>query len=207
MPNFSTDADLLSCEPGVFVDLVLPNQQKRRVTDAAVDALTVTSAAGGFSNLNAGDVAVIGSGEVDAAAFAIGAIDDDHTLTLETAPSHLAATSGLTLMVRTFGPQRDFIHAQLMRCVGIDPDGDELDESAVVSTGLMRRLEVLGTLWRAYRAAHALVGDNSAVEAKAAQYEHHFNRALTGAVVGIDTNGDGVADVQRTPGAGRLVRT
>lgn len=206
MSNFSTDADLLPCEPNVFVDLPLTNQQTLKITDAALDGVTVTSATGGFTALVAGDVAVISSSDADGAAFAIASIDDDHTITLDRAPTHLAATTGLTLAVRTFEPQRQQVHEQLMRCVGIDPDGDELDESAIVSTGLMRRLEVLGTLWRAYNAAHALVGDNTAVEAKAAQYARHFNRALAGAVVLIDTNGDGVADVQRTPGVGRLAR-
>jgi hypothetical protein len=206
MPNFSTDADLLTCEPNVFVDLPLPSQQKLKVTDAALAGVTVTTATGGFAELAAGDVAVISSTEADAAAFAIASIDDDSTITLEHAPTHLSANTDLTLIVRTFEPQRQQVHEQLMRCVGIDPDGDDLDESAIVSMGLMRRLEVLGTLWRAYSAAHTLTGDNITVEAKAAQYARHFNRALAGAVVLIDTNGDGVADVQRTPGAGRLVR-
>lgn len=206
MSHFASDADLLACEPTVFTDVPLTNQQILQVTDAALSGVTVTSDTGGFSALEAEQVAVLRSGEADAAAFAIASVDDDHTLTLATAPSHFAVSTGLTLMGRTFAPQRQVIHEQLMRCLGLDPDGEDLDESAVVSVGLVRRLETLGTLWKVYEAGSTLLGDNTLMAAKTAQYGRHFNRALAGAVVLIDADGDGLADEQRTPGVGRLVR-
>ena len=208
MANFSNDADLLAYEPNVFVDLPFAGQRPLRVTDAAVSGMTVTSATGGFNDLAAGDVAVVWSSESDKTTHAVASVSDDNTLTLATAPVGLAATSGLSFEVRTFEPQAAEVHDELLRALGIDTDDEEaeLDESSVLSVGLMRRLEVLGTLAGVYMAAPALVGDNRTVDAKAERYGQRFVRAMGGARVLIDVDGDGRADVWRSPGVGNLQR-
>ncbi|MBI1373912.1 MAG: hypothetical protein GC159_14410 [Phycisphaera sp.] len=203
MPNFITDADLLAYEPNVFNDLPFASQRTLQVTDAAVSGTTVTSATGGFDALSAGDVAIVAD-----VAHAVASITDDNTLELTAAPVALSATTGLTLTARTLAAQATLVHGELMRAVGIDADDPDetLDESSIVSVGVMRRLEALGALSRAYAAAVALVGDNEAINAKAAAYRQRFAMALSGAQVLVDTDGDGRADVWRTPGVVRLTR-
>jgi len=100
------------------------------------------------------------------------------------------------------------VHGELMRAIGIDVDDPDetLGEASVISLGVMRRLETLGTLGRAYAAAVALVGDNRAINEKAARYRLRFASALNAAQVLVDTDGDGHADVWRTPGVARLTR-
>jgi len=203
MPNFITDADLLGYEPNVFNDLPFASQRKLHVTDAAVTGTTVTSATGGFIGLTAGDVAMI-----EEVAHAVASITDDNTLELAGAPVALSASVGLAMTVRTLEPQTALMHGELMRavCIDVDDPDESLDETAIVSVGVMRRLEALGTLSRAYTAAVALVGDNRAITEKAAMYRQRFTQAMSGAQVLIDTDGDGRADTWRTPGVVRLTR-
>ncbi|MHB1156094.1 MAG: hypothetical protein ACYC26_04565 [Phycisphaerales bacterium] len=200
MANYSNDADLLMLEPGLFVDLPLVGQTKLKVTDGELTGNVLSSVTGGFNSLAPGDVVVIRSSESDGAAWAVNTITDDHTLSLAFEPTGLNATIALTVMARTLSPQAGEIHDQLLRAVGIDGDdaGSELTEVSVLSIGLMKRLEALGTLELAYRGA--------GMEMKAGEYRRRFAEAMRGARVLIDTDGDGLADVWRMPGVGRLVR-
>ncbi|MFA7235869.1 MAG: hypothetical protein WC058_03305 [Phycisphaeraceae bacterium] len=202
MPNFSNDGDLLMLEPGLFVDLPLVGQTKLKVTDGELTGNVLSSVTGGFNGLTPGDVVVIRSSESDGAAWAANTITDDHTLSLAFEPTGLNATTVLTVIARTLAPQAAEIHDQLLRAVGIAPGAEdansELTEASVLSIGLMKRLEALGTLELAYRGA--------GLEAKAGEYRRRFAEAMRGARVLIDTDGDGLADVWRMPGVGRLVR-
>jgi hypothetical protein len=200
MANFSTDSDLLAREPGVFAELPFAGQTKLRVTDANISGSTVTSTTGGFNRLSAGDAVLFGE-----AAFAIAAIVNNNTLTLAAIPS---GVTGGTMYVRTFAPQARLVHQELMRVIGIDTDDPDqaLGESAIVSVSLMKDLEVLGTLARAYTAAITLTGGTRAVKDKAERYGRLFVRSLLGAAVLIDLDGDGYPDVTRFPGVGEMTR-
>lgn len=208
MTPFITDSDLLNSEPRVFEQLPFAAQQVLRVDDAALSGTTLTSVTGGFDVLAAGDAAVLRTSEADVATSEIDQITDDNTLVLAAEPTHLSASSGLTLIVRTFLPQITDVHGQIMRALRIDTDDPDeaLDESSIVSISVVQRIEVLGTLARAYAAAVALAGDNDVIEQKADAYAGQFVAALRGACVQIDTDGDGRADVSRVAGIGRLVR-
>lgn len=209
MLNFSTDSDLLAHEPNVFTDLPLAGQKRLAIGDAAVAGNTVTSQTGGFLLLGEGDVVLLRDEAAADVPCVVREVSDDHTLELEHAPAGLAATTGLALIARTFEPQAELVHDELMRALGIDVDDpdESLDESSILSVGLMRKLEALGTLALAYGGAVAIGGDNEAIAAKAASYQRQFRAALNGARVLIDVDGDGRADVWRTPGIGRLVRS
>ncbi|MBI1370305.1 MAG: hypothetical protein GC162_16850 [Planctomycetes bacterium] len=203
MPNFSTDGDLLAYEPNVFAELPFASQRLLKVTDASVSGSIVTSETGGFASLGAGNVVML-----EGNAYAVAVVTDDHTLELTAAPVGLSATEDLTLIVPTMRPQAAVVHDELLRAVNIhmDDPAEELDEDAIVSVTLMKRLEAIGTLSRAYAGAIALVGDNKEINAKAERYRLRFTRALASAQVLIDTDGDGEADVWRSPGVARLVR-
>jgi hypothetical protein len=208
MGNFSTDADLLGYEPNVFAELPFASQRKLKVTDAALSGVNITSATGGFSMLAAKQVAVLEASAAESQSHAIASITGNTALMLATRPVGLSVSTGITLSVRTLCPQATLVHEELLRAMGIDPDDPdaEVNESAIVSVELMRRLEALGTLSRAYTAAVALVGDNSGVHAKATEYTARFRRALAGAQVLIDLDGDGRPDAWRTPGTAQLLR-
>jgi len=206
MMNFSCDADVLAYEPGVFVDVPLDGQTVLEVTDGEATGNVITSAAGGFEALVEGDVVVLRS-QNQSIARAVDSVTDDHTLSLTLAPFGLPGLTGLTVIARTFEPQRDRVHEQLMGSIGLSADDTShgLDELDIVSQGLMRRLETLGTLWRVYEAASGGPG-GKVMQHQAERYRRMFHEAVEGARVLIDTDGDGRANLWRTPAAGRWVR-
>lgn len=208
MTTFSNDADLLAIEPNVFVDLPMIGQQRLAVADAAVSGTTVSTVTGGATAIASGSVVTLRQSPAIAASYAVASVDDDNTLTLAGAPSRFDGVTGLSMTSHTFLPQALAVHDDLLGAVGIDVDDPDqpYDASAIVSTGLMKRLEVLGTLSRAYRAATQLDGGNEQVEASADGYERRFARAVGAARVLIDTDGDGRADTWRCPAVRQLVR-
>lgn len=207
MATFSSDADLLAYEPNVFNELPFASQRKVRVTDAVVSGSGVTSATGGFGGASVHDVAVIEASPAESSAHAILQVTSNTAMILTSFPM-LSARSGLTLTVRTFEPQAQLVHDELLRALGIDPDdGDAaITEEAIVSIEVMRSLECLGTLSRAYAAGVAIVGDSTELHKKAENYRLRFNRACRGAMVLLDLDGDGQADAWRSPGLAKLVR-
>jgi hypothetical protein len=207
MANFSTDADLLAHEPNVFFDLPFAAQRRLRITDGSLAGLILSSNTGGLSILTDGDVLVLSTSPQESVTAVVASALDDQTVTLAGKPV-ISATSNLIVEARTFEPQITVVHEELMRAIGIDPDdsGELLDESTIVSVTLMRRLECLGTLSRAYAAAVSVTGDSAAISAKASAWRQRFQWALNSAQVLIDTDGDGEADVWRSPGIARLTR-
>jgi hypothetical protein len=211
MGLFSTDADLLGLEPCVFLDVPFGSQRHLRVTDAAVNGVTVTSATGGFDTLVAGDVVVLRTSESDAVALGVTGVTDGTTLALSGEPIGLGAATGLTLDAITYGPQAALVHDELLRSIDIDPDDPDgvasgLDESMIVSLGLMGELEAMGVLARVYGAAAGIEGDHAGVTAKARYWLGRYRSAWRGARVLLDVDGDGAADAWRCAGVGQLVR-
>jgi hypothetical protein len=211
MGLFSTDAELLGLEPGVFLDVPFGSQRLLRVTDAVVSGAGVTSVTGGFDSLVAGDVVVLRSSEADAVALGVASVTDGNTLTLAGEPVGLGTTTGLTLDVVTYGPQAGLVHDELLRAIGIDPDDPEgvltgLKESMIVSLGLMGELEGMGVLARVYGAAAGIPGDYKGVVAKSRYWMGRYRSALRGARVLLDVDGDGEADACRSAGVGQLIR-
>jgi len=210
MPNetFATDADLLDYEPRVFIDMPVPPRQKLKITDGDLAGTSLTSQTGGFVQLLPDDVLVVRSGSGDAGAHAVASVIDDHAVELATQPAHLDAAHALTVVARSFAPQLQRVHAELLRTIGLDPDDPSLaiDQSAVLSTRLMRHLAALGTLAAIYESAGAAEPDPMPITKRAAFYRQRFNAALLSAHVLIDTDGDGQPDVRRALGLGRLIR-
>ncbi len=208
MTSFANDADLMPYDPGAFIDLAGVAQTLIERADGQLHSVTLTSATGGFDALSVGHVLVIRSGPAAGMAAPIAAVTDANTVELASPPVGLGASTGLTVLARTFAPQARQVHEQLLRSIGIDADDPQcpLTVEAIVSTALMRRLEALGTLAMAYQAATSAAEGEPGWAAKAASYEQRFARAVASARVLIDTDGDGLADAWRSPVAGRLVR-
>lgn len=157
--------------------------------------------------LAVGSVVVVIARVSGAVTRSVVAVMDGNTAVLSEGCPGLA-TTGLRVECRTFEPQIAGVHEELMIALGIEKDDTEgaLDESAIVSVTLMRRLEALGALARAYAAAAPAGSRSPGIEAKAEGYRRRFQSAVNGARVLMDIDGDGRADVWRCPGIGRLVR-
>lgn len=212
---FSTDRDLLALEPNVFVDVPLISQQRVSVTDGELAGTTLSSVTADFevAEVDAGSVVLIRG-----VAHEVIARLNEMTLTVSlprAAPDGPAIGSGdgtgLAVEARTFALQAGLVHDVLLEAVGIDVDDSQgaLNESMIVSKGVMRRLEALGTLERIYAGAVAVCGgqaDQRMLWEKANWYHRRFRQAFGSARVLLDVDGDGVADTQRTFGVRTLRR-
>lgn len=210
--NFSTDRDLLAIEPAVFEDVPFAAQKRLRVADASVSGTTLTSAGADFvtAQVDAGSVVLIAG-----LAFEVLSRTDANTLVISLPRTHITDPGipggdgiGLELIARTFAPQAELVHDSLLRLVGIDPEDADaaLTESSILSVALMARIEALGTLERVYAGAASLLGDNDTLLMKAGEYRGRFRRACAGAVVSLDTDGDGLADRRLPLGTTRFTR-
>lgn len=210
--NFSTDRDLLAIEPAVFEDVPFAAQKRLQVADASISGTTVTSASADFvsAQVDAGSVVLIAG-----LAFEVVSRTDANTIEVSLPRTHKTDPgipggdgAGLELIARTFAPQAELVHDSLLRLIGIDPeDADaELTESAVLSVALMARIEALGTLELVYAGAASLLGDNDTLLMKAGEYRRRFRQACAGAVVSLDTDGDGLADQRLPLGTTRFTR-
>ena len=210
--SFSNDRDLLAVEPAIFEDVPFTAQRRLHVTDAAVSGTTLTSATADFvtAGVDAGSVILISG-----IAHEVVERTDANTLevSLPRAKSNDSAIPGgdgtdLEVEVRTFAPQAELVHDGLLRLVGIDPDqpDGEITEASVLSPTLLSRIESLGTLEMVYSAAASLMGDNDTLLMKAGEYRRRHRMACNSAVVLIDTDGDGEADLEVPLGSVRFER-
>jgi hypothetical protein len=211
---FSTDRDLLALEPTLFNDVAFAALKRLEVTDGVVSGATLTSASGNFTNagIEGGDVVLI----ANVACEVIERVDAN-TLTVSKLRGGLADAaippgnaSSLTVIHRTLEPQAGLVHDELLRALGIDPDGNsELTEDAIVSLSVMRDLEALKTIAHVLEAAVALGGDandHAVLREKAAEYRHRYRLMKEHAVVALDADGDGEADTWRELGTIELRR-
>ncbi|MFW5682828.1 MAG: hypothetical protein ACOC1G_07470 [Phycisphaeraceae bacterium] len=210
--NFSTDRDLLALEPSVFLDLPLVGQRRSFGEDGELHGTSFTTLSGTFPAESVGEGGVI---LINHEPYEILSRIDAATLTVSlprirtSDPAIWAGqASAAHFVVRTFAHQAAVVHDTLMHLFGLHLDDPEqtLTEDALLSVTLAARLETLGTLERIYSAGAALTGDNEMLLLKADHYRRRFAAARERAVVLIDTDGDGFADVRRRLGEAHLLR-
>jgi hypothetical protein len=212
MMNFSSDRDLLAYEPTLFHDLPWAGQQRLRVTDGSTTGTTLSSQNADFEAADVGIGSVVLIEDLACEVLSRGS-QTQLTVSLLRRNLNDAAIppgdgSDQTVVARTFAPQAALVHDQLLHMLGFEPDNAQarVTEQAIVSMSVMARLEALGTLERVFSGAVALVGDNKALEQKAAAYHERFTRALRRATVLLDVDGDGRVDARRGLSTARLVR-
>ncbi len=210
--TFTNDRDLLRLEPDVFSEVSFAAQHRLNESDGIVSGTTLTSVSADFeaAQVTAGDVVLIAN-----IACEVLARVDANTLTVSLPRTDLADAaippgdgSALAVSLRTFGSQAGRVHDTLLRRLGIDLDDADavIDEDAIVSLSVMAELETLGTLALVYHGAMSVGGDNDVLREKANHYRNRFEIASRAAVVLLDSDGDGSADVERRLGDVQLIR-
>ncbi|QDU72806.1 hypothetical protein [Mucisphaera calidilacus] len=207
--NFSEDRDLLAYEPEVFSEVPFAAQERVSIADGVVTGSVLSSVSADFvaAGVSAGCVVLL-----DRVAHEVVEVLDGQSLRVSRlrvrasdALVSAAEGEGVAVRVRTFAAQASLVHDLLLRLLGLEGE-DGLGEGSVVSLGAVCRLECLGALELIYSAAASVGGANESVLAKSALYRGRFRRACRETTVGVDVDGDGLADERRGLGLVSLVR-
>lgn len=210
---FSNDVDLVRLEPGLF-DLVGWSSQRLLVATGAITSGVLLLNAPGdaqAAGVQAGDVVQVGGVPMEVLTVAFGDV------VLVARIGEFGATPIVPLdqpsaqvEVTTFRPQIGLVHRQILRSIGIDPDGPleegEPGEAAVLNPDGLRLLESLGTLHMVFSAAAAISPGGSPLAERAAWYRERFADERSRAVARMDTDGDGRVDATRRPSVVPMVR-
>jgi hypothetical protein len=217
MVRFSSDADILKYEPILFGELHLPGQVLVEGTGGVLDGTTFTAEGADFvtARVSAGDVVYLRSvdGSVDGG-YEVVSVDLGTQLTVSVVradSSEEAVAPGgaadVSYRVCTYGPQAEEVGYQLTEYFGIRPGNGESDIGVedILEQGALRRASVFGVLKVVYAMLASKVG-NQDFWRKSLHYQRLFEQAKERCKVSIDVGSDGVADVVRFGGIGRLMR-
>ena len=208
--TYCTDIDLLHYEPNIFRDAAFASQLLMAGTgNLAGTAFTIASGSFTAEHVAAGHVVAL-EGAV-AGCYPVVSVDGATQLTVSVmheglfpdagagVASPVGTATGIAFAVRTFWPQREVVSALLRRAAGIGPEGASEDMAAaeVLNTSVLRRACALGTLQMIYSALAAAAAEPANLTVRAEMYERLYRRALAGARVEIDVDGDGVGDLTR----------
>jgi hypothetical protein len=214
---FSSDVDILKYEPVLFGELHLPSQVLAGGTGAGLSGTALTAAGadfitagiepGGVIHLRSADGTLNGDCEIVS-------IDSATELTVSVVRADAAdpavappAGSDLTYRVSTFKPQAAEVALELTAYFGLRP-GDPagmLGVEDLLDTEPLRRVAVLGVLWRVY-ANWSGGPDEMAFANKSLFYGGLFEKARQRCRLTVDLGADGVAQVTRVGSAIRLIR-
>ncbi|HEY7117736.1 MAG TPA: hypothetical protein VH475_14200 [Tepidisphaeraceae bacterium] len=218
--TFCNDVDLLYWEPDVMRDAAFASQTLNSGTgDLAGTAFTKTAgAAFDTQAVAAGQVLVLSgtaegcyviTGVTSASALAVSVLYDELFPESGSPPASIGAPAsamGATFAVRTFWAQRRVVSDLLSQAVGIIPGTEEAVTMSILNPEALKRACVLGTLQMIYSAVAAAADDPAKFSTRADLYERLYRRALVRALVDVDLDGDGRADVRRSPGLVRMFR-
>ncbi len=203
---FATDRDLLVLEPNLFRDIAFLSQMLASGTDGAVSGTSFTSALADFIAAGVAEGHVV---SVNDLAVEVVQVVSSTELTISLLRAHpgdaaVPPPEGVALpyAVRSFLPQIEMMHRQVMRSAGIEPDGvGEPSDAATVDDVLngneIALVEALGALESIFASAASMLADEPYLRLRAASYRDRFASARQRARVRLDRDGDGVVDVVR----------
>jgi hypothetical protein len=210
---FADDVDLVRLEPGLFSQAAWSGQRWFTGTASITSGLLSLTSAGDLTSRGIGPgwvVLVAGVpyevlAVVSATQLAISRVREPGA-----APIVPLDQPSSAIEVISFRPQIGIVHRQVLRSLGIEPDGPlvegDLGASAVQNPDGLRLLVALGALHLIFRAAAALAPGGSPLTMRADFYAIRFSDERMRVVARLDTDGDGVADATRRPSVATLVR-
>ncbi len=217
MAIFSNDVDILKYEPVLFGELALVSQVLASGSGGALNGTAFTAngadfesagvAAGGVVYLQSSDGLVDGGYEVVS-------VDSGTQLTVSVVradPSGEAvappAGTDISYRVTTYRPQATEVGFRLTEYLGIKPGNaaSDIEAADILDADALGQTSVFAVISAVYATVASKVGDESFWE-KSLYYRKLFEKARERCRVCIDLDSDGVADVTRYGGSGRLVR-
>lgn len=217
MVRFSSDVDILKYEPILFGELHLSGQVLIAGTEGALAGTTFTANGADFvtAGVSAGDVVYLRSsdGSLDGG-YEVVSVDSAAQLTIsvvrgDSSEGAIAPPSVADAAYRvcTYRPQAEEVGYQLTEFFGIKPSNPESETGAedIIETGGLRRASVFGVLAIVYAMLAGRAGGENFWK-KSAHYQRLFERAKERCKVSIDAGSDGIADIEKFGGAGRLRR-
>jgi len=213
--SFAADRHLLVLEPNLFRDVEFASQLLASGTDGVVSGTSFTSASADFEAAGVETGHIISLNNV-----AVEVIDrisgTELTVSLlrprlDDPPLPPPDGAAIVYTIRSFGPQIEMLHRQVMRLAGIEPDAIEASEEvatveSVLNIDEMAMVEALGALEAIFAAAASILGDEPYLRLRAASYRERFASARQRARVRLDLDGDGIADVVRSLNVVQFVR-
>jgi hypothetical protein len=198
---------LLHWEPNLPRDAAFASQTLLSGTGDLAGATFTLDSAGSFtaSHVEADQVIVLTGGT--SGCYPIFSVNSATQLTISVlwdglmpisgnpTPSPVTTAVDLAFVVRTFGPQRRVISDLLLQAAGLEPVPESADR--VMNPEALTKACTLGSLHMIYSALAAAAEEPGRYNARAELYERLYRRALRGAVVELDLDGDGVGEVTR----------
>ena len=216
---FCNDVDLLYWEPDVLKEAAFASQTLDvGIGDVAGNLFTATSGLSFEDQQVAAGQVIVFSGAMSGC-FPITSVSGPFSLKFSALydelfpdggsppdPIGVAAVSGVDFVIRTFWAQRKVVSDFLSQAVGIVPGTAQALTASVLNPRALRRAATLGTLQMIYNAMAAAASEPAKFSLRADLYERLYRRALRQAQVDVDLDGDGKADVRRSPGLVRMAR-
>jgi hypothetical protein len=217
MAEFSNDADILKYEPALFGELHPTGQVLAAGTGGTLSGTTFTASGADFvsAQISAGGVVYLQSanGALDGA-YEIVSVDSATQLTVSVVRSDSDAESvappaatDVSYRISTFGPQVSEVGFRLTEYFGIGPGNPASDVGAddVLDANVLRRASVFAVISSVYATLASKAEDENFWK-KSLHYQKLFEKARERCRLSIDVGSDGVADVTKVGGSGRLVR-
>lgn len=203
---FANDADLLTLEPRLFLDIIWAGQVILKAPAAiSGGSLVFDGQDPTLEQLGVETGSVVTVGE---ASFAVAGRSSENEVTIACPRRFAEDPPGLPgkledgeVTITTFRPQLGVIHRQLLRMAGIDPlpfaMPGRANESNITNPEALRLAAVLGTLHLIYAAAGALLPEEAPVNQRARTYRDWYAQERRNVIVELDLDGDGKPDAAR----------
>lgn len=208
MTIFCTDSDLLLWEPNLLSEAAIAAQTLiAGSADLAGTTLTLSSGALIDAHVEADQVVVLGG--AISGCYPIVSVDSATAMTLSIlyegvagdaepkVPSGIGSATGLTFSVRTFWAQRRVTSELLGQAIGLTPGTEAEATTTILNPEALRRACVLGTIHMIYSILSAAVEAPEVYAIRTDLYQRLFRRELRNAIVHLDCDGDGRADIVR----------
>lgn len=210
MSNHCQDRDLLSIEPGIFINAGFPGQELSSGTDGAISGTTFTSQGSNFTaaKVQAGMVlSTYTTTSAEGKSFEITSIDSGTTLTISVLRTDCddelippPSGSNLRFYVRTFGPQIQSVSTTLSEKLRQMAEVAGISTADFADSAQLRITTAHGVLASIFLACAENAAAFDANWIKAEYYRDQFRKLQIQLRLVVDSDGNGTAEQIRTLG-------